>query len=215
MIVISNPISAPNEINDIHSLFAEGLLLFHIRKPDFSSADMKAFLSEIGLEFRSRLVLHSQHHLAEEFGINRIHFTEKMRNEVMNTPARFLEPCRFSENETFNEWREKGFHLSTSVHSMEDFNTLNDVFEYAFLSPVFNSISKPNYTSETNHFEAIKKRTNFSTKLVALGGISPDNIQQTLKYGFDKAALLGSIWNGNNPIENYKLCQQVALSYSL
>ncbi|TDE31877.1 thiamine phosphate synthase [Flavobacterium ranwuense] len=213
MIIISNPISVPNEINDIHSLFAEGLMLFHVRKPDFSEAEMKAFLSEIGLEFRSQLVLHSQHHLAEEFGIKRIHFTEKMRNGVINTPARFSKPSRSSENKIFNELREKGFHLSTSVHSMEDFNTLNNVFEYAFLSPVFDSISKPNYASKTNHFEAIIQRTNFSTKLVALGGISPDNIQQTLKYGFDKAALLGTIWNSNNPIENFKICQQIAHSF--
>jgi thiamine-phosphate pyrophosphorylase len=201
MIVISNPISVPNEINIIHSLFAEGLMLFHVRKPDFSQAEMKAFLSEIGLEYRSRLVLHSQHHLAEEFGINRIHFTENKRR---NTPDPFLKPVGCKKTV-----------LSTSVHSITTFNALEKEFDYAFLSPIYPSISKPNYVSEINHFEAIKKRTNFSTKLVALGGISPDNIQQTLKYGFDKAALLGSIWNGNNPIENYKLCQQVALSYSL
>lgn len=66
---------------------------------------------------------------------------------------------------------------------------------------------------ETDAFEAIKQRTNFSTKLIALGGISPENIQQTLENGFDDVALLGSIWNSNKSIENFKKCQQIALSY--
>ncbi len=196
MIVISNPVSIPNEINLIHSLFEEGLMLFHIRKPDFSEDEMKAFLSEIGLEFRSRLVLHSQHQLAGEFGINRLHFSENERDN----PARCLKPCRYK---------------STSVHNIKDFNALENEFEYAFLSPIYPSISKPDYVSKVNHLEEIEKRTNFSTKLIALGGITSENIQKTMKFSFDDVALLGNIWNSSNPIENFKLCQQVALSHSL
>ncbi len=196
MIVISNPISVPNEISLVHSLFAEGLMLFHVRKPDFSEDEMKAFLTEIGLEFSNRLVLHGHHHLAEEFGINRIHFTEKISNYLLggSNPERIQ---------------------STSVHNTNDFNALKNVFEYAFLSPVYPSISKPDYVSEVNHLEEIEKRTNFSTKLIALGGITSENIRKTLESGFDDVALLGTIWNSNNPIENFKLCQQIALSYSV
>ena len=197
MIVISNPIPVKDEMQIIHSLFEEGLLLFHIRKPDFSEEEMKMFLSKIGLEFRNRLVLHSQHQLASAFGINRIHFTEKERIN----PARSLEPCKYI--------------LSTSIHSIESFNALESEFDYAFLSPIYPSISKPNYISKVNHLEEIKKRTNFSTKLIALGGISPENSKKTLEKGFEDVALLGSIWNTKNPIENFKLCQQVALSHLL
>ena len=197
MIVISNPISVKGEMQIIHSLFEEGLLLFHIRKPDFLEEEMKMFLSKIGLEFRNRLVLHSQHQLASAFGINRIHFTEKERIN----PARFSEPGRYI--------------LSTSIHSIEGFNALESEFDYAFLSPIYPSISKPEYSSAINHFEAIKQRTNFSTKLIALGGVSPENSKETLEKGFEDVALLGSIWNTKNPIENFKLCQQVALSHLL
>jgi thiamine-phosphate pyrophosphorylase len=56
--------------------------------------------------------------------------------------------------------------------------------------------------------KAIAERTNFKTKLVALGGISTQNIDRT-KSGFDDVALLGSIWN-NQPIQNFKLCQKIA-----
>lgn len=49
--------------------------------------------------------------------------------------------------------------------------------------------------------------------MVALGGIDSNNIQKTLENGFDDAALLGTIWNNENPLKEFKLCQQIALSY--
>lgn len=196
MIVITNPTEIANEIQTIHSLFEEGLDLLHIRKPDYSEKEMDAFLSKIKIAFLPQLVLHTHHQLADEFGINRIHFTGKDRKE--NKPNPFLKQVRL---------------LSTSTHSMEEFNALSDTFDYAFLSPVFPSISKETYHAETDFLEAVKSRTNFNTKLIALGGIHSANINQVLQAGFNDIALLGNIWNSINPLENFKLCQQVALSY--
>ena len=83
MIVITNPSAIANEISIIDSLFEEGLSLLHIRKPDFSELEMAQFIHQIKLEFRSNLVLHSHHELAEDFGINRIHFSEKDRKNMI------------------------------------------------------------------------------------------------------------------------------------
>jgi thiamine-phosphate pyrophosphorylase len=199
MIVVSNPIAVTNEINIIHSLFENGLELLHVRKPNFSEEEMKAFLSEIKTDFRQQLVLHSHHQLASSFGINRI-----------QKPFRVLNSDRVKK---FERVKKKEIIFSTSAHSIEEFNSLPDVYDYAFLSPVFKSISKENYHSKTNLLEDIKKRTNFKTKLIALGGISSVNIKIILEKGFDDIALLGTIWNSNNPIENFKLCQQIVLSY--
>jgi thiamine-phosphate pyrophosphorylase len=199
MILIANPTSVPNEINLIHQLFKEGLQLFHVRKTDFSVAEMKAFLTEIKSDYRQNLVLHSHHQLAVEFGIHRLHFTEKKRNGT----------CE----ENLQKWKQKKFTLSTSIHKMDDFEKLSDVFDYAFFGPVFESISKPNYSSDIDFENELKQRTNNKTALIAVGGITSQRIKITLKYGFDDVALLGTIWNSNHPIENFKLCQQIALSY--
>lgn len=195
MIVISNPTAIANEINTIHSLFENGLALFHIRKPDFSATEMKDFIVSIGLEHSTKLVLHSHHQIAEELGINRLHFTTKDR-----------------ETNPFKVWNSK-WVISTSTHSIEEFNTIANFFEYAFLSPVYPSISKANYQSETNLFEAVKKRSNFQTQLIALGGIEAQNINEVTVNGFDNVALLGTIWNSDTPIKNFKLCQKIVLSY--
>lgn len=203
MIVISNPIPVANEINIIHSLFEEGLMLFHVRKSYFEISQMKQFLLKINSNYRDRLVLHTHHELAEELGINRIHFSENNRKVTLLSPTTL----------SIVQYKTKGFRLSTSVHTIENFNGLDNLFEYAFLAPVYPSISKENYSSKVNQFEAIKNRNNYSTSLVALGGIESKNIKKTLKNGFDEVALLGTIWNWNNPIENFKSCQKIVQSF--
>ena len=187
MIVITNPSSIANEISIIESLFEEGLSLLHIRKPDFSELEMAQFIHTIRSEFRSNLILHSHHQLAEDFGINRIHFSEKDRKSIFSI-------CQDQKI------------LSTSTHSIEDFNSLENDFDYAFLSPVYKSISKVDYHPKENLFEALKRRTNHKTKVIALGGIDAKNIKETLENGFDDVALLGTIWNNENPIKQFKLC---------
>ncbi|WP_264532204.1 thiamine phosphate synthase [Flavobacterium sp. N502540] len=194
MIVITNPSPIKNETNIVHSLFEEGLALLHIRKPDFSEIEMARFIQQIKPEYRSHLVLHSHHVLAEDFGINRIHFSEKER-----------------KNNTLISSEGKSF--STATHSIEDFNSLPPEFDYAFLSPVYKSISKENYHPETNLFEALNSRTNHITKVIALGGIDAKNIKKTLENGFDGMALLGAIWKNENPIKQFKLCQQIVQSH--
>lgn len=197
MIVITNPSAISGEMSIIDSLLEEGLSLLHIRKPEFSAVEMAHFIDKIKVEFRSHLVLHSHHELAEGFGINRIHLSEKDRKHSHDFPAKFSKTCRYS----------------TSTHSIEDFNSLEKDFEYAFLSPVFKSISKEDYFPEKDLFEELKSKTNFNTKVIALGGIDFENIKKTLKNGFDDVALLGSIWNSENPVKQFKLCQQIAHSY--
>lgn len=203
MIVISNPIVVTNEINIIHTLFEEGMVLFHVRKPNFRISEMKQFLLTINLKYRQRLVLHSHHHLAKEFDIKRIHFSESERKATLMN----------SNKVSFDTFKGEEFRLSTSVHTIEDFNSLDDSFSYAFLSPVFPSISKENYTPKIDLFEEIKKRENFRTQLVALGGMNSNTINKTLENGFDKVALLGAIWNSQDPIQNFKSCKKIAQSF--
>ena len=199
MIAITNPIPIPNEIDIIHSLFENGLELLHIRKPEFTELEMKNFIAGIGREFRKQISLHSHHQLGLASGIHRIHFTEKRRIEMAE--------------ESLKNWRESGFKLSTSIHNMMDFEQLSNVFDYAFFGPVFESISKPNYASDIDFEKELYHRKNNKTALIALGGITPDKIKTALKYGFDDVALLGTLWNSNNPIENFILCQKTGLSY--
>jgi len=198
MIAITNPIPIPNEIDTIHSLFENGLELLHIRKPEFTELEMKNFIAGIGREFSKQISLHSHHQLALASGIHRIHFSEKRRLEIAE--------------ESLKNWKKSGYKLSTSIHNMMDFEQLSNVFDYAFFGPVFESISKPNYASDIDFEKELYHRKNNKTAIIALGGITADKIKTALEYGFDDVALLGTLWNSNHPIENFKQCKKIDLS---
>jgi len=188
MIVITSPDKVTHEFEIISEMFREGLAIIHIRKPDFSVVEMQHYLDQLPVAFRDRLVLHNHHKLAEACGINRLHIRESDRA----TPDRFLKPVRC---------------YSTGTHTVEDFNNLQDHYAYAFLSPVFESISKPGYRSSENLLEAVKNRTNHDIKLVALGGITVSNMATVFENGFDDIALLGTIWNNTDPVQRFRECQ--------
>ncbi|GET46458.1 thiamine phosphate synthase [Capnocytophaga felis] len=192
-IIISPEKVYPDETYWVNGLLNEGLDCFHIRKPQFTEKMMLDYIEAIDKIHRSRLVLHSYHHLAEKLGIQRLHFSENDR-----------------KNKAYKRYKNH-FSLSTSVHSMDAFNLLDDTWQYAFLSPVFASISKQGYGIKQNVFQELKQRTNTATELIALGGISAENLYLLASEPIDGIALLGFVWQGNHPLKNYRLCKQTDL----
>ena len=179
-ILISNNVPLSNEVEIIRFFFKNKNNLFHLRRYDSSEDDVVQFLNAFNEEERKQLVLNHHHFLASEFGINRLHFSENERLEI--------------GDEKLEKLHSLGFNLSTSVHSVEDFEKLNSVFEYAFLSPVFDSISKENYKAVSFDLNEVRK----DIKVIALGGITFENYNDALNLGFDGVAFLGGVWNQEN-----------------
>lgn len=193
IIVITPEEMMKNETELINELFQEGLNLLHIRKPFINSEEMADFIQKIDSEFHHQLVLHSHYDLAKDFNISRFHFREIDR-----------------QNDLYKSFADKT--ISTSVHDIETFNELNEEWEYAFISPVFPSISKKGYGENSNILNDIKKRDNPNVKLMALGGINENNIHEVFNNGVDGVALLGAIWESDEPLNVFKKCRQNALS---
>jgi thiamine-phosphate pyrophosphorylase len=193
IIVITPEEFVQNETELINELFQEGLDLLHIRKPFINSKEMKDFIQKIDLKFHHQLVLHSHYDLAKDFYISRFHFREIDR-----------------QNELYKSFADKT--ISTSVHDIEAFNDLNKDWKYAFISPVFPSISKKGYGENSTILNDIKKRDNSNVKLIVLGGINEKNINEVFESGVDGVALLGAIWESDEPINVFKKCRQNVLS---
>jgi thiamine-phosphate pyrophosphorylase len=181
-ILISNKVPLSNEVEIIRFFLKNKNNLFHLRRYDSSEDEVVQFLNAFTEEERKQHVLNHHHFLASEFGINRLHFSENERLEI--------------GDEKLAKLHSHGFILSTSVHTVEDFENLNSVFEYAFLSPVFDSISKENYKAVSFDLNDVRK----DTKLIALGGITVENYNDALNLGFDGVAFLGGVWNQENPL---------------
>ncbi|SMP02310.1 thiamine phosphate synthase [Chryseobacterium profundimaris] len=193
IIVITPEEIVQNETEIINELFQEGLDLLHIRKPFMNLEEMKNFIQKINSEFHHRLVLHSHYDLAESYNISRHHFREIDRH-----------------NELYKSLTDKT--ISTSVHDIETFNELSENWEYAFIGPVFPSISKKGYGKDSEILNDIKKRDNQNAKLIALGGIHENKINEVLNSNVDGVALLGAIWENNQPVEIFKKCRNHVLS---
>lgn len=90
--------------------------------------------------------------------------------------------------------RSKGIAgVSVSCHSLEELMAKKSEADYCFLSPIYDSISKPGYLSVFSPAELAEARDRglIDSKVIALGGITPDKAPQLMALGFGGAAMLG------------------------
>jgi len=194
LLAISSPGFIPEEAEIISSLFREGLTCLHIRKPESDEKDYAQLLSEIEPEFRDKIAIHQHHHLAFQFGIKRLHFTEKERKSTLPSRLEVL-----AEN----------FILSTSIHELTEMETVSALFSYTFFGPVFDSISKSGYKSVLSRVFFIEPEIKKIT-IIALGGINSQNLEQIGNMNFDGAAVLGTLWeNPENAIMSFRKLREV------
>ena len=188
MIVVTNPTPVNNEATIINAMFYDGLELLHIRKPDATVGEVRQLIESINPVYYPRLALHQHHEIASDYGIYRLHYTE---TERVKQPEKQLA-----------DLRQKGFILSTSVHSRESYVNLPLMFSYVFIGPVFNSISKKDYLAMKSADESWKKN---GIDRIAIGGITAENCNDSLLNHFDDIAVLGALWLSEEPLHKFKL----------
>ncbi len=180
IILISNPAPVKDEIEIIGQLFNEGLEIFHLRKKEFQEDEMRKFIDGIPQKFLERIVIHSHHHLAAEYGLKGIQVPAVYAGEV---PAGTL---------------------SVSFHSPEEIRKSGLPFDYCFLSPVFDSISKEGYKSRFNPDELKLFLKDRKEIIIALGGMDEDKTEAVKDLGFSGIALLGAVWQSGHPVGKFK-----------
>ena len=179
LVVISNPTAVADEATIINQLFDEGLEILHVRKPGVTIDEIKLLIQKIKMQYHHRIALHQHHELVVDFGIKRLHYTATNRKEM--------------SDEALIKLKADNYILSTSIHQVQEYNSLSAVFDYTFFGPVFNSISKPGYTAVIADDFIFTVLENYS-KVVAIGGINATNILKVKEMQFNGAAVLGSIW---------------------
>jgi len=200
LIVISSSESFLQEAQLINQLFEAGMNCFHLRKPGYNAEEVNDLIQNINPKNHSKIALHQHHFLAGKNSIKRLHFTEQMRNKT--------------EEKDLQQLKQQGFTLSTSIHQAEMISKMQQ-FDYVFLSPVFNSISKAGYIGFADASFTIQKSVS-GPEVIALGGIDASNIHQLKTMDFDGAAVLGSIWQQPElAVSNFKVLQKICLKNSI
>lgn len=173
-IVITLPHYFPEEANRITQMFESGLCRLHLRKPDCAIDDYRQLLDAIPSCYHDRIVIHEHFQLLKEYTLAGVHLNRR--------------------NPEKPSWW-KG-HVSRSCHTLDELRACKHQYDYVTLSPIFDSISKQGYTSAFTPDELLLAHEQgiIDHRVMALGGISHDNMDTALSYGFGGFMMLGEAW---------------------
>ena len=168
-----SPAFIPGEAALLHSLFAHGVEVVHMRTPGATADECARLLDDLTSDDRRRIVIHDFFELAQPYGLRGIHLNAR-RSTVPDG------------------WQG---HVSRSCHSLEEVKRYKDACDYVFLSPIFDSVSKQGYASAFTD-ETLREASKdgiIDHKVVALGGVTPDKIDYLQQLNFGGAAMLGCV----------------------
>lgn len=149
--------------------------LVHIRKPEASREGTESLLLRLPRRLYGRLVLHDHHDLASEYGLYGIHLNSRHPQALAG-------------------WQGS---VSKSCHSIAELERCKrEPYCYLSLSPIFDSISKPGYDSafSVEELRAAHEAGIIDNRVMALGGVTFDRIEQVREMGFGGAMILGDAW---------------------
>ncbi|MBD0831273.1 thiamine phosphate synthase [Aestuariibaculum sediminum] len=189
IIVIAPEHDIKNEIVILHELFHEGLQYYHLRKPHKTYTAYEVYLNQIDSKFHNRVVVHQSHKLLDDYNLKGLHFQETKRRTLTL--------------DTFQNLRDNStITISSSFHSPNELTNCKFNFDYYFLSPVFSSISKQGYEGQEFNVNHINKT------VIGMGGVTTKNLTVFDKLGYKGIGVLGSIWNSETPVEDFKIMQK-------
>ncbi len=206
IIVISSSSEIENEAKIITKLFEAGLETFHLRKHKLSTKKTIELIKQIPIQYHNRIVIHTHHLIARKFNLKGIHHTKKHRQKRIRTfiYTRFIQ-MRNPDTIITTSYGNIGSMLSP---------TKNYNYDYAFLSPIFDSLTSKYQGGYTEH--SLKSALSKSDKkIIARGGTSIENIEKVNELGFAGMAFYSSIWRKKNPVEEFnkiiEKCQELKI----
>ncbi len=200
LILITPEKTGTDEITLANQMLDHGLDRLHIRKPYYSANDYIDYISQIAEQYRSKIVIHGHFELLSELKLGGIHLSEAMRKDpLVWGQIRDLPPSK----------------TATSFHSWDEIMGNEFRYQYVFISPVFDSISKPGYKAGIGLEGARATKQNLASRnkycpaIIGLGGVGPDQISILHQNGFDGAAMLGAIWDSKDPLAAFLQAKKV------
>lgn len=191
------------ELELINEMFKNGLQRLHLRKPENSTEENRKYIKAIAPEYHNRIIITNSYELFNEFELGGIHLNgSARRNEELRKKIDYIPPGL----------------ISTSYHTWQKIVENDFPFGYVFISPVFDSISKKEYKANIDPLGAMKTKQKLLNQnkhcpqIIGLGGVGINEIRPLHDYGFDGAALLGTLWMSGNPVATFTKALSVAHS---
>jgi len=180
--VISLEYIFPGEEEVLCYFFEKGVEYVVMRKPQNIEKDIVHLINRIPSKYHNKIIIQDRFNLLKHFNFNGILLSKK-------SPKAPVLDKRFSK--------------SVSCSRIEDVMRYQN-FYHIFFGPVFNSVSKtikPAFGDIA--LKEAKERNIINDKVIAVGGIDEHTIPEAKMFGFEHAAVLGSLWQ-NYPADNDK-----------
>lgn len=173
-IVITSPGFLQGEADFIDRLFGHGLDRLHLRKPGAEIGECRRLLDGISREWLPQIVVHDNFGLCREYGLGGVHLNGRNPMAPPNHEG----------------------SVSRSCHSLEEISRYKGECDYLTLSPIFNSISKQGYMAAFGPGQLAAARDSglIDRRVIALGGVTLENIPRVKELGFGGVAILGDVW---------------------
>lgn len=173
-IVITSPGFLQGEADFIDRLFGHGLDRLHLRKPGADIGECRRLLDGISREWLPQIVVHDNFGLCREYGLGGVHLNGRNPMAPPNHEG----------------------SVSRSCHSLEEISRYKGECDYLTLSPIFNSISKQGYMAAFGPGQLAAARDSglIDRRVIALGGVTLENIPRVKELGFGGVAILGDVW---------------------
>jgi thiamine-phosphate pyrophosphorylase len=200
LVLISPESDLPREAEWVAAMLGSGLERYHLRKPGWSRTRHQEWLQAFAPHLRRRIVLHDHHDLVATLELSGRHWRDGPTAPVDFPDRRGL--------------------TSRSCHDLKQVKAAMGSFDAVFLSPIFASLSKPDYRPETEVYsglsELLSQRSQDArkTEVLALGGITAQRIELCREWGFDGVAVVGAVWQAEHPLHAFENLQSVVLRYA-
>ena len=203
LVVISSAEESPDEIKLVHEMFGLGMEYLHLRKPGYSTSRMEKYLESVDDQYLNRVIIHSHHELALRYKIGGIHLTQHHRKKKYWRSWLLQKYVRFRKSKLL---------VTTGFHTLGALKEEEDLYDYVFLSPVFDSISKVGYRNTFNLQSLSETLAESRHHVMALGGVNEERIGQARSLGFYGVAVHGGMWRFSDPVKKFSqiklLCEQ-------
>ena len=192
-IVITSPEFLQGEADFIDRLFGHGLDRLHLRKPGADIWECRRLLDGISREWLPQIVVHDNFGLCREYGLGGVHLNGRNPMAPPNHDG----------------------SVSRSCHSLEEISRYKGECDYLTLSPIFNSISKQGYMAAFGPGQLAAARDSglIDRRVIALGGVTLENIPRVKELGFGGVAILGDVWQrmADDSVDEYLASLRKAL----
>lgn len=193
LIVITSSRSIPDETTFVTKMFESGLMTLHLRKPKFSTNQLKEYLNEIPKHFHNRIIIHSHHKLALKYYLKGIHMTsthlEKKWKYWMLRQRLRLKFGRLIKT--------RSYRILTQVYNKEQYK-----FDYFLLGTMFNSITGGLYNGY--YEEGVRAAAkNVEKEIVGRGGTNDKCIPLAKELGLKGLVFNTYIWDSETPHQQF------------